>query len=86
MKVPEFIRPILSELMKGQSIKEISYLEILSFLINRNIVQLKGYVYAVPDNFKYQNIELVLKEKINFIVDIDTKLDDILLNHKISNK
>jgi len=30
LKVPEFVRPIISNLLKGNSIKEISYLEILS--------------------------------------------------------
>ena len=56
---------IFETLLKGDSMNHCKYLEVLSYLINRNEVQLKGFVYNIPDGMLWQNLEIVLKSKLN---------------------
>jgi hypothetical protein len=82
-KVPEWIRKYLDSIMIGHEIGQLQYLEILSYLINRNKVTLKGFVYAIPDGMLWQNIEMVLKGKVNFFVRVESSAKDIIMSSKV---
>lgn len=69
--------------MIGHEIGILQYLEILSYLINRNKVTLKGFVYAIPDGMLWQNLEMVLKGKVNFFIRIEASAKDIIMSSKI---
>lgn len=82
-EIPKFIEPIMESLLHGGEIDLVKYLEILSYLINRNIVQLKGFVYAIEDGMYWQNLELVLAQKVNYIVKVTSSCKDIMVNYKL---
>jgi hypothetical protein len=82
-KLPEWLHKILEKIMIGHEIGILQYLEILSYLINRNKVTLKGFVYAIPDGMLWQNLEMVLKGKVNFFIRIESSAKDIIMSSKI---
>lgn len=52
-------------------------------MVNRNKVTLKGFVYAIPDGMLWQNIEMVLKGKVNFFVRVESTAKDIIMSSKV---